>query len=127
MKRSSLLVFLPFFAALGGCAVSAGGLGKEAGPVSLPAGMTLTGSRETDCQGTLHVGEDSVENRGMQKEFYVDPGENAAFRLRQSRVEWACISDRSREFDRFTCPQRSSYVRITRASGNDGMLLECFG
>lgn len=113
-----------------GCAPATGGLGTEAGPTSLPPGVALLESHESRCAGTVHISEDSVASDGLRGVFFVDPGQNATYRLLGNEVQWACIGEDYRDLSRMECPQGSTHVRVTRASEASeerGMLFECYG
>ena len=122
---SALWLTIALFGA--GCATTTGGLGDETGQVRLPSGLALEGSAEEHCGGTLHVSEDSVAGRAQRDAFFVDPGENATFRLARKNVEWACIRGDDRRFERNSCPEGADYVRFTRAIDGGRVLIECYG
>ena len=113
--------------AVSGCATTAGGLGDESGPERLPRGITFLDSFERQCAGTLHVGEDSVASSGLHDAHFVDPGNNAAFRVAGTPIRWACIDGEERTYDNVTCPRATSHVRFTRALDGERVLIECFG
>lgn len=123
-----LLVPLSLLAA---CAATAPGLGDEAGSTTLPSGLTLLDSDEGSCNGTVQVAGEMVEGHGagLEREFYVEPGENATFELgeRYDELEWACIGSGSPDVDSMRCPRGTSHLRITRATSGGELLFECYG
>lgn len=128
MTTCGLLVSLSLLAA---CAATAPGLGDEAGSTTLPSGLTLLDSDEGSCDGTVQVADEMVAGRGagLEREFYVEPGENATFELdeRYDELEWACIGSGSPDVDSMRCPRGTSYLRITRATSGGELLFECYG
>ncbi len=110
-------------ALLAGCAT----VGSDETGARLPTGVTLLDSNTDRCSGTVHVDERSAASR----DIVLRPGENAAFRVddrdRDRRIEWTCIGQSSSDRDSVSCPDRTSYVRITRPSNGDQMLVECYG
>ena len=111
---------------LHGCATGAGGLGDESGPVRLPTGVRLVDSMELQCVGALHVSESSAVSGELRDEFFVNPGENATFRLGGETAQWACIREDDREFHRADCPADSRFIRFTRPAGSGPVLIECY-
>lgn len=128
MKICGLLMPLSLLAA---CAATAPGLGDQAGNTTLPSGLTLLDSDEASCDGTVQVAEEMVEGQGggLEREFFVEPGENATFELdeRYDEIEWACIDSGSPDVDSMRCPRDTDYVRITRATTGGELLFECYG
>jgi hypothetical protein len=116
---------------LAGCVMTTPGLGDEAGNTTLPSGLTLLDSDESECEGTVQVGDELIEDdsEGLDSELFVEPGENATFELEDDsdEIEWACVGEDSSDADTMRCPQGSSYVRITRATAGDELLFECYG
>ena len=116
---------------LAGCAATTPGLGDQAGTTSLPSGLTLLDSDEGECDGTVQVGGDTIEDDGdgLQAELFVDPGENATFELEEDyeEIEWACVGGDSPEVDSMRCPRGATHVRITRAAAGGELLFECYG
>lgn len=112
---------------LAGCAVQTAGLGNETGPDSVPKGSALLDSDETGCDGIVRVADTSVANRGNRDDYYIDPGENATYRLERGPVEWTCVGRETHDYGRHACPRGASHVRFTRAAEGDDLLLECFG
>jgi hypothetical protein len=65
--------------------------------------------------------------RRLYDDQFVDPGQNATYRLEDDDVKWACIDRNDRDFDAFECPGRATHVRITRAVAGGALLVECYG
>ena len=116
---------------LAACAATAPGLGDEAGSTTLPSGLTLLDSDESSCDGTVQVASEMIEDgdRGLRDQYFVEPGENAAFELaeRYDEIEWACVGQGSPDVDSMRCPRGTSHVRITRATTGGELLFECYG
>lgn len=125
--------FLVALSLLAGCAATTPGLGDEAGNTSLPSGLTLLDSDESECDGTVQVGDEMIEDdgEGLQSELFVEPGENATFELEEGydEIEWACVGGDSSEseVDSMRCPSGATHVRITRATAGGDLLFECYG
>jgi len=120
--------FVATLLAAGGCAATAGGLGEESGPERLPPGVVFLDSFERECAGTFHVGEETIADAGLREQYFVDPGQNATYRVRDNSIEWDCIlGDDDRTSGQTTCPGDTSYVRFTRGLNGERVLLECFG
>lgn len=127
MTTCGLLVPLSLLAA---CAATTPGLGDEAGNTTLPSGLELLDSDEGSCDGTVQVADEMVEgSAGLEREYFVEPGENATFELdeRYDEIEWACIGSGSSDVDSMRCPRGTGYVRITRATSGGELLFECYG
>jgi hypothetical protein len=128
LTRCGILVSLLLLA---GCAVTTPGLGDEAGNTSLPSGLTLLDSDEGQCDGTVQLEDEMIEDEGegLQAELFVEPGENATFELEEEydEIEWACVGDGSPEVDSMRCPRGATHVRITRAAAGGELLFECYG
>jgi hypothetical protein len=128
LTSCGLLLSLSLFAS---CAATTPGLGDEAGSTRLPSGLTLLDSDEGECNGTVQVGDETIEGEGegLQAEFFVEPGENATFELEggYDEVEWACVGGDSPEVETMRCPRGATHVRITRASAGGELLFECYG
>ena len=123
--------FLLSLSLLAGCVVTTPGLGDEAGTTSLPSGLALLDSDEGECEGTVQVGDEMIEDdgEGLQSELFVEPGENATFELEEGydEIEWACVGGDSPDVDSMRCPEGATHVRITRATAGDELLFECYG
>lgn len=117
---------------LAGCAMTrTPGLGDEAGNTTLPSGMTLLDSSEGECDGTVQVGDERIEDddEGLQSAMFVEPGENATFEIEEGyeEIAWACSDEGSSDVESMSCPDGATYVRITRASTGSELLFECYG
>jgi len=110
-----------------GCTTGSPGLGEQAGTVSLPSGLTLFASSEAECGDSVHIGAGALTDARLGPELFIQPGQNATFRVSESPVNWACIDGDSREYREFECSDDASYVRLTRALDGEELLLECFG
>ena len=123
--------FLLALSLLTGCAATTPGLGDQAGNTSLPSGLTLLDSDEGECDATVQVGGDTIEDDGdgLQAELFVEPGENATFQLEDEyeEIEWACVGGDSPEVESMRCPSGATHVRITRATDGGELLFECYG
>ena len=71
---------------------------------------------------------------GAREDLVVQRGENATFQIdiddeaedENVEIRWTCVGDVAAEREAVGCPDETSHVRITRATGND-FLLECYG
>ncbi len=124
-------LYLAAFAALAaGCAFSSNTSGSDPRTARLPTGVTLLDSNRNDCAGTVAIDE-SVVAGARREGLVVQRGENATFAVVADadddvQVKWTCVGTASTERETVNCPDETSYVRITRAEGND-FLLECYG
>jgi hypothetical protein len=113
---------------LGGCAsMGPVGLGQEAGTTELPLGLALLNSTESDCDDSVHVDSSAVAGGRLGPQVFVEPGENASFRISQTSVVWACTEDDSSDFHQLDCAEGATHLRVTRAVDGGDVLLECFG
>lgn len=116
---------------LAGCAATTPGLGSEAGNRSLPSGLTLMDSDEAECDGSVQIAEETIEDEGegLDDSFLVEAGENATFELEggYEEIEWACVEDDSSDVESMRCPRDATHVRITRATDGGELLFECYG
>lgn len=129
-----LLAFCPILFSLAlfaGCEGTMPGLGESAGNASLPSGLRLLESDESECDGTLQVSEGGIsDSDAFEAEMFVEPGQNATFEFEDGNdnVRWACVGgDASPEVETMNCPDDTSHVRITRASSGGELLFECYG
>jgi hypothetical protein len=106
---------------LAGCAVSTG---ADPTGARLPTGVTLLESDRNTCAGVVHVDEHSVSST---REIVVRPGQNASFRVGGEQIQWTCIGEANADDDRLQCPDRTTYVRITRPAAGQDFLVECYG
>lgn len=115
---------------LGACtATTSAGLGDETGTADLPVGAALLESDDSECDGTVRIGAETIDDDGLSAEHFVEPGENATFELADetTAVEWSCAGPSSAEIERMECPDGTSHVRLTRAQTGGEVLLECYG
>ncbi|HET7132146.1 MAG TPA: hypothetical protein VFJ95_07855 [Gammaproteobacteria bacterium] len=105
-------------ATLAGCAATST---NDSG-ARLPTGVTLLRSEKDSCTGVVHV-----DKGARNDEIVVKSGQNASFRVDSDRVGWTCIGESKAQSDRLNCPDRTSYVRITRPANDDDFLVECYG
>lgn len=113
------LALCAFVATLAGCATTTT---SDTTGARLPTGVTLLKSEKDSCAGVVHVDQGTSGSR----EVTVRAGQNASFKVDAEPVGWTCIGETRAQNDRLTCPSRTSYVRITRAAGDD-FLVECYG
>jgi hypothetical protein len=116
---------------LAGCVATSPGLGDETGNTRLPSGLTLLDSDEGECDGTVQLADEMIEDEGegLQAELFVEPGENATFELEEQydEIEWACVGEGSADVETVRCPLGATHVRITRAAAGGELLFECYG
>ena len=105
---------------LAGCAVST----TDTTGARLPTGVTLLESDRNTCAGVVHVDTHSVSST---REIVVRPGQNAAFRVGGEQIQWTCIGEANANDDQLQCPERTTYVRITRPAAGQDFLVECYG
>jgi hypothetical protein len=124
---------------LAACAVLAAGCvttsqnEQDARSARLPTGVTLLDSNREVCAGPVAIDDGVIA--GAREDLVVQRGENAAFRIdtddedgedENVEIRWTCVGDVTVERDAVGCPDETSHVRVTRATGND-FLLECYG
>jgi transcription elongation GreA/GreB family factor len=103
-----------------GCVTTAN-VDDDARDARLPTGVTLLDSNREECNGVVHVDDNS------RSEIVVNQGQNATFAVDGDEdVEWTCVGGASAASERLECPEATSHVRITRSAGDD-LLLECYG
>ena len=116
---------------LASCAATTPGLGDQAGNRSLPSGLSLLDSDQAECDGSVQVAEEMIEDEGegLDDSFLVEAGENATFEFEDDyeEIEWACVDDDSSDVDSMRCPSSATHVRITRATDGGEILFECYG
>lgn len=127
LTRAAGLFAIAGLTTLGGCVSGSAGLGEQAGTTELPTGLTLTNSSAAECGDSVHIGAGALTEARLGPELFIQPGQNATFRVNETPVNWACIDDDSREFQALQCTEETGYVRITRAADGEELLLECFG
>lgn len=112
-----------------GCAVTTRS-DEDARSARLPTGVTLLESDRNDCEGPVTIDERYVEN-ARRADLVVQRGQNATFEIDAAdddvEIEWTCVGASDTDRDSVECPERTSHVRITRASTGGEFLFECFG
>jgi len=113
-----------------GCVYGSNTSESDARNARLPTGVTLLASKRDDCAGTVAI-DNSVVGSARREGLVVQRGENATFRVGTDayddvEVKWTCVGTTASERETVSCPDETSYVRITRATGDD-FLLECYG
>jgi hypothetical protein len=101
----------------------------DARTARLPTGVTLLDSNREDCAGPVAI-DDSVI-AGAREDLVVQRGENATFQVdtdddEDVEIRWTCVGNVTADREAVRCPDETSHVRVTRATGND-FLLECYG
>jgi hypothetical protein len=107
---------------IAGCATSS--TGTDPTGARLPTGVTLLESDRDSCSGVVHVDESSVSSA---REVVVRPGQNASFKVDTDEIEWTCIGEADADAERLQCPDRTTYVRISRPAAGQEFLVECYG
>ena len=122
---------------LAACAVLAAGCvytsetgTQDARTARLPTGVTLLDSNRDECAGSVAI-DDSVIASARQEDLVIQRGQNATFKLDTTvdddvEIDWTCVGTASAERETIECPDDTSWVRVTRATGDD-FLLECYG
>ena len=124
-------LYLTALAALtAGCVYGSNTSQSDARNARLPTGVTLLASKGNDCAGTVAI-DDSVVAGSSREGLVVQRGENATFKVSAEayddvQIKWTCVGTTASERETVNCPDETSYVRITRAEGDD-FLLECYG
>jgi hypothetical protein len=89
----------------------------------------LDSNREV-CAGPVAIDDRVIA--GAREDLVVQRGENATFEIdtddedENLEIRWTCVGDVTAEREAVRCPDETSHVRVTRATGND-FLLECYG
>ena len=117
-----------------GCASPSQTTDEDARAARLPTGVTLLDSNREVCAGPVAIDDRVIA--GAREDLVVQRGENAAFQIdidtddedenENVEIRWTCVGDVTAERDAVACPDETSHVRVTRATGND-FLLECYG
>lgn len=126
LRRAALPALMT---ALAGCASFGppSGLGDDAGTTDLPLGLALLDSSDASCDDSVHIGSSSVAGGRLGPEMFVEPGQNASFRITEANVVWACTDDDSSDFNDIACSEAATHLRVTRAVDGGDLLFECFG
>lgn len=103
---------------------------QDASSARLPTGVTLLDSSREECEGSVAL-DDSVMASARREDLVVQRGQNATFEIdvdadEDVEIEWTCVGTANTERETIECPDETSWVRVTRASGDD-FLLECYG
>jgi len=110
---------------LGGCGViGTAGLGEEAGSSRLPTGLTLLEADDAECSGIVEL---EAGVRADTDERRVLPGQNATFELADEDIGWVCLDERFPDAESLDCPRDTTHVRVTRGTGGEEVLFECYG
>ena len=114
-----------------GCVSPSQTTDEDARAARLPTGVTLLDSNREVCAGPVAIDDRVIA--GAREDLVVQRGENATFQIDtddededENVVGWTCVGDVTAERDAVRCPDETSHVRVTRATGND-FLLECYG
>ena len=124
-------LYMAAFAMLAaGCAYTSDTDREDSRSVRLPTGVTLLDSNREECAGSVAI-DDSVIASARREDLVIQRGQNATFKLDTTadddvEIDWTCVGTASTERETIECPDDTSWVRITRAEGND-FLLECYG
>jgi|SRR5688572_808323 len=130
VSRPQGWLFLAAVAVLGaGCASPSRTTDEDAQAARLPTGVTLLDSNREECAGPVAIDDSLIA--GAREDLVVQRGENATFELDADQdedvaIRWTCVGSASAERESVGCPEETSHVRVTRATGND-FLLECYG
>ncbi|HEX7236268.1 MAG TPA: hypothetical protein VF405_04845 [Gammaproteobacteria bacterium] len=130
IRPQGWLCLTAFAALAAGCATDSRTSQSDARNARLPTGVTLLDSNRDDCAGTVAI-DDSVVAGARREDLVIQRGENATFEVRADddddvAIKWTCVGTANTERETVNCPDQTSWVRVTRAAGND-FLLECYG
>ena len=75
--------------------------------------------------------DDSLIASARREDLVIQRGGNATFELDANadddiEIDWTCVGSANTQRERIECPEDTSWVRVTRATGDD-FLLECYG
>jgi hypothetical protein len=125
-------LYIAAFAALtSGCAVfDSENEQQDARSARLPTGVTLLDSSREECAGSVAI-DDAVIESARREDLVVQRGQNATFEIdadadEDVEIEWTCVGTADTERETIECPEDTSWLRVTRAAGDD-FLLECYG
>jgi hypothetical protein len=125
-------LYIAAFAALtSGCAVfDSENEQQDARSARLPTGVTLLDSSREECAGSVAI-DDAVIESTRREDLVVQRGQNATFEIdaepdEDVEIEWTCVGTADTERETIECPEDTSWLRVTRAAGDD-FLLECYG
>ena len=103
----------------------------DARSARLPTGVTLLDSNREECAGSVAI-DDSAIASARREDLVIARGQNATFEIDADNdaddveIQWTCVGTANTERETVECPEETSWVRITRAAGDD-FLLECYG
>jgi len=103
---------------------------QDARSARLPTGVTLLDSNREECGGSVAI-DDSAIKSSRREDLVIARGQNATFEVDADSdddvaIEWTCVGSAKTERERIECPEDTSWVRISRATGDD-FLFECYG
>ena len=129
VSRPQGWLFLAAVAILGAGCASSSTSDEDARAARLPTGVTLLDSNREDCSGPVAIDDSLIA--GAREDLVVQRGENATFEIDADQdediaIRWTCVGSASAERESVRCPDETSHVRVTRATGDD-FLLECYG
>ena len=113
-----------------GCASTSENDNRDARNARLPTGVTLLDSSREECAGSVAI-DDSLIASARREDLVIQRGGNATFELDANadddiEIDWTCVGSANTQRERIECPEDTSWVRVTRATGDD-FLLECYG
>ena len=113
-----------------GCASISDNDEQDARSARLPTGVTLLDSNREECGGSVAI-DDSAIKSSRREDLVIARGQNATFEVDADSdddvaIEWTCVGSAKTERERIECPEDTSWVRVTRATGDD-FLFECYG
>jgi len=113
-----------------GCASISDNDEQDARSARLPTGVTLLDSNREECGGSVAI-DDSAIKSSRREDLVIARGQNATFEVDADSdddvaIEWTCVGSAKTERERIECPEDTSWVRISRATGDD-FLFECYG
>ena len=113
-----------------GCAAFTSEDTQDARSARLPTGVTLLDSSREECEGSVAIDDAAIES-ARREDLVVQRGQNATFEIdadadEDVEIEWTCVGAADTERETIECPEDTSWVRVTRASGDD-FLFECYG
>ena len=103
---------------------------QDARSARLPTGVTLLDSNREECAGSVAI-DDSAIKSARREDLVIARGQNATFEIAADNdddveIQWTCVGAANTERERVECTDDTSWVRVTRATGND-FLFECYG
>ena len=124
------LFCLTAFVAFGAGCATTGTDNNDGRSARLPTGITLLDSDRDQCAGSVAIDESVIAN-AARSDLVIQQGQNATFQVdgdndEDIEIEWTCVGTASTDRNAVVCPDETSYVRITRGTGDD-FLLECYG